>query len=164
MQDRYNVLFLGVGNSTRSIIAESILNRKGFSNFTAYSAGSTPTQAIHPAAVRQLEIAGLPTAGLRTKSWAEFAIPGAPHFDFVFTLCDGTADEVCPIWPGHPITGRWSVPDPTAADGSPEEMDHAFLDVFAILERRISLFLCLPRARLDDLAIKSETFQLGRPI
>jgi len=163
MQEKYNVLFLGVRNSARSIMAESILTRKASSNFRAYSAGIAPRQDVDPAAVRQLEIAGLSTTSLRAKSWVEFATPGAPHLDFVFTLCDGAPNEVCPIWPGHPITGHWSVPDPTAVKGSQAEIDHAFLDAFTILERRISLFLCLRLSSLDDLAIKRETCQLGRP-
>ena len=144
MQGHYNVLFLGVANSTRSIMAEAILNRKGSPNFTSYSAGSYPIKAVHPAALRQIKKARLPTAGLHCKSWEEFAKPDAPHLDFVFTLCDNAPREVCPVWLGQPITGHWHVPDPTSTEGSKEQIDRAFLDAFTILERRISLLLCLP--------------------
>ena len=144
MQRRYNVLFLCTGNSARSIMAEAILNRKGPPNFTAYSAGSHPKGEIHPAALRQIEIANLPTTGLHSKSWEEFAKPDAPHLDFVFTVCDNAAKEVCPIWPGQPMTAHWGIPDPAAVEGSQEQFSRAFLDAFTILDRRINLFLCLP--------------------
>jgi arsenate reductase len=162
MQGRYNVLFLCTGNSARSIMAEAILNRKGRPNFIAYSAGSHPKDAIHPAALRQLEIAKLPTTGLHTKSWDEFAKPGAPHLDFVFTVCDNAAKEVCPIWPGQPMTAHWGIPDPAVVEGSQEEIDRAFLDAFTILDRRISLLLALPLSSLDKLAIKKEIDQIGQ--
>jgi arsenate reductase len=162
MQGRYNVLFLCTGNSARSIMAEAILNRKGRPNFIAYSAGSHPKAAIHPAALRQLEIAKLPTTGLHTKSWDEFAKPGAPHLDFVFTVCDNAAKEVCPIWPGQPMTAHWGIPDPAVVEGSQEEIDRAFLDAFTILDRRISLLLALPLSSLDKLAIKKEIDQIGQ--
>ena len=162
MQGRYNVLFLCTGNSARSIMAEAILNRKGRPNFIAYSAGSHPKAAIHPAALRQLEIAKLPTTGLHTKSWDEFAKPGAPHLDFVFTVCDNAAKEVCPIWPGQPMTAHWGIPDPAVVEGSQEEIHRAFLDAFTILDRRISLLLALPLSSLDKLAIKKEIDQIGQ--
>jgi arsenate reductase len=162
MQGRYNVLFLCTGNSARSIMAEAILNRKGRPNFIAYSAGSHPKDAIHPAALRQLEIANLATTGLHTKSWDEFAKPGAPHLDFVFTVCDNAAKEVCPTWPGQPMTAHWGIPDPAVVEGSQEEIDRAFLDAFTILDRRINLLLALPLSSLDKLAIKKEIDQIGQ--
>ena len=162
MKNRYNVLFLCTGNSARSIMAEAIMNRKGFPNFTAYSAGSHPKGSVHPAAIRQLEIAKLPTNGVRSKDWNEFAKPDAPKMDFVFTVCDNAAKEVCPVWPGQPITAHWGVPDPAAAEGTPEQIDRAFRDAFMILERRISLMLCLPLASLDTLTIKKEVDRIGK--
>lgn len=162
MKNRYNVLFLCTGNSARSIMAEAIMNRKGFPNFTAYSAGSRPKGSVHPAAIRQLEIAKLPTNGARSKDWSEFAEPDAPKMDFVFTVCDNAAKEVCPVWPGQPITAHWGVPDPAAAEGTPEQIDKAFRDAFMILERRISLMLCLPLATLDTLTIKKEVDRIGK--
>lgn len=162
MKNRYNVLFLCTGNSARSIMAEAIMNRKGFPNFTAYSAGSHPKGSVHPAAIRQLEIAKLPTSGVRSKDWSEFAEPDAPKMDFVFTVCDNAAKEVCPVWPGQPITAHWGVPDPAAAEGTPEQIDRAFCDAFMILERRISLMLCLPLASLDTLTIKKEVDRIGK--
>jgi arsenate reductase len=162
MQRRYNVLFLCTGNSARSIMAEAILNLKAPPNFTAYSAGSHPKGEIHPAALRQIEKANLPTTGLRSKSWEEFAKPDAPHLDFVFTVCDNAAKEVCPIWPGQPMTAHWGIPDPAAVEGSQEQIDRAFLDAFTILDRRINLFLCLPLSSLDNLAIKKGIDQIGQ--
>ena len=161
MQGRYNVLFLCTGNSARSIMAEAIMNRKGFPNFKAYSAGSRPKGAVHPAAQRQLESAKLPTNGLRSKDWAEFAQAAAPHMDFVFTVCDNAAKETCPVWPGQPMTAHWGAPDPAAVEGTPQEIDKAFREAFLILDRRISLFLCLPLASLDKLAIKKEIERIG---
>lgn len=161
MNGRYNVLFLCTGNSARSIMAEAIMNRKGFPDFTAYSAGSHPKGSAHPAAIRQLEIATLPTNGVRSKDWSEFAKPDAPKMDFVFTVCDNAAKEVCPVWPGQPITAHWGVPDPAAVEGTPEQIDKAFRDAFITLERRISLMLCLPLASLDTLAIKKEVDRIG---
>jgi arsenate reductase len=161
MPHHYNVLFLCTGNSARSILAEAILNQKGRPNFTAYSAGSFPKGAVHPVALKQLEISHIPTEGLRSKSWDEFAAPGAPKLDFVFTLCDNAARETCPFWPGQPVTAHWGVPDPAAVEGSPAEIERAFRDAFMILERRISLFLCLPLASLDKLAIKKEIDRIG---
>jgi arsenate reductase (thioredoxin) len=162
MQGRYNVLFLCTGNSARSIMAEAILNRKGMPTFTAYSAGSHPTGSVRPEALRQLESAHLPTAGLRSKSWDEFAKPGAPQMNFVFTVCDNAAREVCPIWPGQPMTAHWGVPDPAVVVGTPEQIEHAFREAFMILDRRISLLLCLPLASLDKLAIQKKIDDIGR--
>ena len=161
MQGRYNVLFLCTGNSARSIMAEAIMNRKGFPNFTAYSAGSHAKGGVHPQALRQLEIAKLPTQGLRTKNWDEFSKSGAPKLDFVFTVCDDAAKEVCPIWPGQPMTAHWGVPDPAAVTGTPEQIEKAFRDAYITLERRISLFLCLPLSSLDTLAIKKQIEDIG---
>jgi len=162
MQDRYNVLFLCTGNSARSIMAEAILNRKGKPNFTAYSAGSHPTGSVRPEALKQIKTASLPTEGLRSKDWTEFAAPGAPKMNFVFTVCDNAAKEVCPVWPGQPMTAHWGVPDPAAATGGAEQIERAFRDAFVILDRRISLFLCLPLASLEALAIQREIDRIGR--
>jgi arsenate reductase len=159
---RYNVLFLCTGNSARSIMAEAILNQKGKPHFAAYSAGSHPTGNVNASALRQLEIARLPIAGLRSKSWDEFAKPGAPKLDFVFTVCDNAAREVCPVWPGQPMTAHWGVPDPAAVTGNPEQIERAFRDAFSVLDRRISLFLCLPLSSLDKLAIKKEIDRIGQ--
>ena len=162
MKGRYNVLFLCTGNSARSIMAEAIMNKKGFPNFTAYSAGSHATGRVHPHALRQLEIAKLPTDRARSKNWDEFAKPGAPQLDFVFTVCDNAAKEMCPIWPCQPMTAHWGVPDPAAVAGTPEQIEKAFREAFMILERRISLLLCLPLASLDTLAIKKEIDKIGQ--
>ena len=157
----YHVLFLCTGNSARSIMAEAILNKKGFPNFIAYSAGSHPKGAVHPAALRQLDSAKLPIAGLRSKSWDEFAKPGAPNRDFVFTVCDNAAKEVCPVWPGQPITAHWGVPDPAAAEGTHDEKMAAFRDAFRRLDTRIKLFLALPIEKLDRLALQREARRIG---
>ena len=162
MTGRYNVLFLCTGNSARSIMAEAILNRKGRPNFQAYSAGSHPTGRVRPEALRQIELAHLPTEGLRSKDWDEFAKPGAPQMNFVFTVCDNAAKEVCPVWPGQPMTAHWGVPDPAAVEGTPEEIERAFRDAFMTLDRRISLLLCLPLSSLDKLAIKKEIDRIGQ--
>jgi arsenate reductase (thioredoxin) len=162
MQGRYSVLFLCTGNSARSIMAEAIMNFKGRPNFTAYSAGSHATGWIRPEAIKQLQIARLPTEILRSKNWDEFAKPGAPRLDFVFTVCDNAAKEVCPIWPGQPMTAHWGVPDPAAVAGTPEQIDRAFRDAFMILDRRISLLLCLPLASFDKLAIQKEIDRIGQ--
>ena len=161
MVKTYNVLFLCTGNSARSIMAEAILNRKGKPTFTAYSAGCRPTGSVRPEALRQLEVAHHSTKGLRSKDWSEFARPGVPQLHFVFTVCDNAAKEVCPIWPGQPMTAHWGVPDPASVAGSPEQIERAFRDAFMILDRRISLFLCLPIASLDALAIKKEIDRIG---
>jgi arsenate reductase (thioredoxin) len=161
MKDHYNVLFLCTGNSARSIMAEAIMNYKGRANFTAYSAGSHPSGAVRPEAIKQLENAHLSTSGLRSKSWDEFAKPGAPKLDFVFTVCDNAAKEVCPVWPGQPMTAHWGVPDPAAVRGTPKEPERAYRDAFVILDRRIGLFLSLPLASIDSLAIKKEIDEIG---
>jgi arsenate reductase len=161
----YNVLFLCTGNSARSILAEAILNHKGpptFTAFTAYSAGSRPTGTPRPEALQQLQSAGIATAGLRSKSWDEFAKPGAPELHFVFTVCDNAANEECPYWPGQPMTAHWGVPDPAAVKGTPEEIARAFRETFLILDRRISLFLALPLAALDSFALHHELKKIGQ--
>lgn len=159
---RYNVLFVCTVNSARSIMAEVLLNRLGFPNFAAYSAGSHPTGRVNPYAVQQLENARLPVSGLRSKSWDEFAKPGAPHLDFVFTVCDNAAREVCPVWPGQAVTAHWGVPDPATVTGSAEQIARAFQDAFLTLERRIRLFVALPLDSLDQLALKKELNRIGR--
>jgi len=158
----YNVLFLCTGNSARSIMAEAILNQKGRPAFAAYSAGSHPGGVVRPEALKQLTAAKLPTAGLRSKSWDEFARPGAPEMNFVFTVCDRAAQEVCPVWPGQPMTAHWGVPDPAAVTGTAEQIERAYRDAFWVLERRIGLFLCLPLASLDKLAIQKKIADIGR--
>jgi arsenate reductase len=161
MQNHYNVLFLCTGNSARSIMAEAILNFKGKSRFTAYSAGSHPSGQVRPEALKRLEGARIPAEGLHSKSWDEFSKPGAPKLDFVFTVCDNAAKEVCPIWPGQPMTAHWGVPDPAAVKGSEQEVERAFREAFTILDRRISLFLSLPLASIDNLALKKEIDEIG---
>lgn len=158
----YNVLFLCTGNSARSIMAEAIMKRKGLPNFTAYSAGSHPSGVVRPEALRQIESAGLPSEGLYSKSWDEFAKAGAPVMNFVFTVCDNAAQEVCPVWPGQPMTAHWGVPDPASVTGTPEQVERAFRDTFSILDRRIGLFLSLPLATLGQLALQKEIDQIGR--
>jgi arsenate reductase len=162
MPSHYNVLFLCTGNSARSILAEAILNRKGKGVFTAYSAGSHPSGAVRPEALKQLELSGIPTAGLRSKSWDEFAGPDAPRMDFVFTVCDNAAKEACPFWPGQPMTAHWGIPDPAAVKGTPEEIERAFRDAFSILDRRIGLFLSLPLSTLEQFALQREIDDIGR--
>jgi arsenate reductase len=162
MRGHYNILFLCTGNSARSIMAEAILNHKGRPNFTAYSAGSHPSGTVRPEALRQLEAAHIPTKAPRSKSWDEFAQPDSPRLDFVFTVCDQAAKEVCPLWPGQPMTAHWGVPDPAAVQGTKELVDKAFRDAFFMLDRRISLFLCLPLASLDRLALKKEIDSIGK--
>ena len=162
MSQHYNVLFLCTGNSARSIMAEAILNFKGRPTFSAYSAGSHPAGKIHPQALRQLELAHLPTTGMRSKSWDEFEEPGAPRLDFVFTVCDNAAKEVCPVWPGQPISAHWGIPDPAAVRGTEGEVERAFREAFVTLDRRIGLFLSLPLSSLDGLAVKKEVQNIGR--
>jgi arsenate reductase len=167
MAGQYNVLFLCTGNSARSIMAEAILNHKALTHqvksaFTAYSAGSNPTGAVRPEALKQLATSRIPTASLRSKSWEEFARPGAPELHFVFTVCDNAAKETCPIWPGQPMTAHWGVSDPAAVQGNAAEVERAFREAFLILDRRISLFLSLPHASLDRLALKREVDHIGR--
>jgi arsenate reductase len=161
MPEHYNVLFLCTGNSARSIMAEAVMNYKGRPNFTAYSAGSHPSGAVRPEAIAQLETARVPTNGLRSKSWDEFAQPESPKLDFVITVCDNAANEVCPFWPGHPTTAHWGIPDPAAVKGTANDIDRAYRDAFMTLERRITLFLNLPMASIDDLAIKQEVDKIG---
>jgi arsenate reductase len=158
----YNVLFLCTGNSARSIMAEAIMNYKGTPTFTAFSAGSHPSGVIRPEALAQISTAGLRTDGLRSKSWDEFALRGAPPLDFVFTVCDNAAQETCPHWPGQPITAHWGVPDPVAVTGSAQDIDWAYKQVFAILQRRISLMLSLPLASLDSMSLKNALDDIGR--
>jgi arsenate reductase len=162
MPNHYNVLFLCTGNSARSIMAEAILNHKGKGRFTAYSAGSHPSGQPRPEALKQIESAGMPTAGLRSKSWDEFAAPSAPKLDFVFTVCDNAANEQCPYWPGQPMTAHWGIADPVAVKGTAEEIGRAFRNAFVVLDRRIGLFLSLPLGTLDQLAIKQEIQKIGR--
>ena len=157
----YNVLFLCTGNSARSILAEALLNHRGAPTFTAYSAGSHPSGTPRPEAFAQLESAGISTTGLRSKSWDEFAAPGAPHIDFIFTVCDNAAHEVCPIWPGHPMTAHWGIPDPAAVQGTPEEIARAFSDAFTVLDRRINLLLALPFSELDAMATEQRLKEIG---
>jgi len=162
MTDSYSVLFLCTGNSARSIMAEAILNHKGKGRFRGYSAGSHPSGQVRPEALRQIESAGIATTGLRSKSWNEFSGPNAPKLDFVFTVCDNAAREQCPFWPGQPMTAHWGIPDPAAAQGAAEEIARAFRDAFVILDRRIGLFLSLPLATLEGLAIQRELDRIGR--
>jgi arsenate reductase len=161
MQKRYNALFLCTGNSARSIMAEAILNWKGRLFFQAYSAGSHPSGRVRPEALAQIEMARMSVENFRSKSWDEFAKPGAPQMDFVFTVCDNAASEICPVWPGQPMTAHWGVADPAAVQGTPEQIGRAFRDAFMILDRRISLFLCLPLSTLGQLAIKKEIDLIG---
>ncbi len=162
MANHYNVLFLCTGNSARSILAEAILNHKAKGVFTAYSAGSHPSGAVRAEALKQLELSGISTTGLRSKSWDEFASPGAPVMNFVFTVCDNAAKETCPYWPGQPMTAHWGVADPAAVKGTPEEIDRAYRDAFSILDRRIGLFLSLPLSTLGDMAVQKELDSIGR--
>lgn len=157
-----HVLFLCTGNSARSILAEAILNHKAKDAFKAYSAGSHPTGKVRPEALKQLELAGISIEGLRSKSWDEFAAPGAPPINFVFTVCDNAANEVCPLWPGQPMTAHWGIPDPAAVKGTPEEIERAFRDAFSVLDRRIGLFLSLPLSTLEQMAIQREIDSIGR--
>ena len=162
MHKNYNVMFLCTGNSARSILAEAIMNHKGAPTFTAYSAGSHPAGTVRPEAIRQLETAHLSTQGLRSKSWDEFSQPNAPKLDFVFTVCDNAAKEVCPVWPGQPITAHWGIPDPAAVEGTLEEIERAYSQAFATLDRRIGLFLSLPLSALDTFAIQKQIDSIGR--
>ena len=162
MTDRsYNALFLCTGNSARSVLSEAILNHKGTGRFRAYSAGSHPTGRVNPYALDLLNRMGLPTDGLRSKSWDEFAAPGAPQIDFIFTVCDNAAGEVCPIWPGRPMTAHWGIPDPAAVEGSDLDKTNAFRDAYRVLERRIDLLTHLPFASLDRLALQQQLHDIG---
>ncbi|WP_425259540.1 arsenate reductase ArsC [Rubrivivax sp. RP6-9] len=162
MSDKvYNVLFICTHNSARSIIAEALLNSAGRGGFVAYSAGSQPRGEVHPQALATLARLRLPTDGYRSKSWSEFATADAPQMDFVFTVCDNAAGEVCPVWPGQPMTAHWGVPDPSAAPGDETQRAQAFWDVATVLKRRIDLMLALPLAALDRLAIQREVREIG---
>ena len=157
-----NVLFLCTGNSARSIIAEAIMNRDGGGHFRAYSAGSRPKGTVNPYAIRFLDGLHYPTGELRSKSWDEFEGPDAPRFDFVFTVCDDAAAEACPIWPGHPMTAHWGMPDPAAAEGAPAEIALAFAEAYRVLNSRITLFMSLPLAALDRLSLQHRLEEIGR--
>ncbi|MEI9990053.1 MAG: arsenate reductase ArsC [Rhizomicrobium sp.] len=158
----YNVLFLCTGNSARSILAEGVLNAEGKGRFRAFSAGSYPKGAVNPFALTTLKQAGLAADGYRSKSWDEFARPDAPVMDFVFTVCDDAAGEVCPVWPGHPVTAHWGMPDPAAVEGSDAVKAQAFRDTLRLLTNRIRVFAALPIAKLDRLALKSQVDAIGR--
>lgn len=158
----YNVLFLCTGNSARSILAEAILNHRSHGRFKAYSAGSHPNGTVNPRALQLLERTGISTEGLRSKAWDEFAQPGAPALDFVFTVCDNAAGEVCPIWPGQPMTAHWGQPDPAAVEGTELEKTNAFREALRMLERRIILFTSLPLASLDRLALGTRIRDIGK--
>ena len=162
MSDKsYNVLFICTGNSARSILAEGLLNDLGQGRFKAYSAGSHPKGQVHPLAIQTLQHWKLPTDGYRSKNWDEFAQPGAPLLDFVFTVCDNAAGEVCPVWPGQPMTAHWGVFDPAAVEGPEDKQRAAFMDVAIILKRRIELMLSLPEKSLSSLSIQSDLDSIG---
>ncbi len=158
----YNVLFLCTGNSARSILAEALLNQWGQGKFHGYSAGSHPTGKVNPLALEILQRHGFPTEGLRSKAWDEFAVQGAPTMDFVFTVCDNAANEVCPVWPGQPMTAHWGVADPAAVEGSELEKIQAFREAFRVLEKRIQAFVNLPVPLLDKIKLKQEVDQIGK--
>ena len=157
----YNVLFLCTGNSARSIFGEAILNKIGAGKFKAYSAGSAPEGQVNPHAIELLKRLGYPTEGLRSKSWEEFSKPDAPVLDFVFTVCDSTAKEVCPVWPGQPMTAHWGIPDPAAVEGTEDEIAFVFREAFTILQRRIELFANLPVKSLDRMSLKRRLDEIG---
>lgn len=158
----FNVLFLCTGNSARSILAEGLLRGIGGERFQAYSAGSTPKGEVHPLALDTLSSFSLPTEGYRSKSWDEFAVPGAPKMDFIITVCDNAAGEVCPVWPGQPMTAHWGIADPAAHEGTEEERRKAFQDAARVLKRRIELFLSLPIDRLDAMSLQTELRGIGK--
>ena len=160
MTKPYNVLFLCTGNSARSILAEALLNNSGKGRFKAYSAGSFPKGKVHPEALRLLEAIHLPTEGLRSKSWDEFAAPGAPELDFIFTVCDNAANETCPVWPGHPMTAHWGVEDPATVEGPGQR--EAFRRAMFYLSNRINLFLALPLESIDELSLQTKLREIGR--
>jgi arsenate reductase len=163
MGDRsFNVLFLCTGNSARSIMAEAILNKLGAGRFRAYSAGSHPKGQVHPSVLRLLQSLGYETSGFRSKSWSEFADPGAPLLDFVFTVCGNAAGEVCPVWPGQPMTAHWGLPDPAEAKGKPAEISLAFKDTYRMLNQRIGIFVSLPLRSLDQLSLQRKLREIGR--
>ena len=160
MTKTYNVLFLCTGNSARSILAEAILNNEGGGRFRAFSAGSFPKGQVHPEALRRLHDCGLPTTGYRSKSWDEFAGEHGPKLDFVFTVCDDAAGEICPVWPGQPMTAHWGIPDPAAAPNDKQE--RAFRDAFFALQNRIRLFLALPIESVDQMSLQTKLREIGR--
>ncbi len=157
----FNALFLCTGNSARSIMAEAILNRVGGGKFRAYSAGSHPKGQVHPETIRLLQSLGYDTSGFRSKSWSEFADPGAPLLDFVFTVCDDAAGETCPVWPGQPMTAHWGVPDPAEAKGNAAEIALAFRDAYRMLNQRIGIFAALPLRSLDQLSLQKKLHEIG---
>ena len=162
MNDPYNVLFLCTGNSARSVIAEALVRHWGRGRFNAFSAGSHPKGEVHPLALEVLEQHRIPTAGLRSKAWDEFALPGAPNLNFVFTVCDRAAQEVCPVWPGQPMTAHWGIEDPAAVSGSDEAQRRAFYKAFRELDARIKIFTSLRLELLDQLALQRELDAIGR--
>jgi arsenate reductase len=157
----YNVLFICTGNSARSIIAEGLLNAMGGGRFKAFSAGSHPKGTVHPLALQELQSLRIPTDGFRSKGWDEFAAPGAPEMDFVFTVCDQAAGEVCPVWPGQPMTAHWGMPDPAAVEGSDDAKRQAFKSAAVTMKRRLELMMALPMDKLDALAIHKEVKDIG---
>jgi arsenate reductase len=162
MHRPYNVLFLCTGNSARSILAETILNHEGKERFRGFSAGSFPKGAVNPVALALLKNLGLPADGLRSKSWDEFAAPGAPEMDFVFTVCDDAAGEICPVWPGRPVTAHWGMPDPASVQGNNLEKMQAFRETARMLSNRIGVFTALPFDKLDRLKLKTHLDEIGR--
>ncbi len=162
MAEPYNVLFLCTGNSARSIIAEAILNKIGFGRFRAYSAGSQPKGQVNPNTLHLLKNLGYDTSAFRSKSWGEFAKPGAPRLDFVFTVCDNAAGETCPLWPGQPMTAHWGIPDPAEAQGTEAEIALAFKDAYRMLQRRIEVFTALPIEKLGKLSLQEKLGDIGR--
>jgi protein-tyrosine-phosphatase len=162
VSNHYNVLFLCTGNSARSILAESLLNSMGGDRFTGYSAGSYPKGQVHPLALELLDGLHLPTAGLRSKSWDEFAKAGAPPIDFIFTVCDSAAGEVCPVWPGKPVTAHWGIPDPAAVEGPDEVRRKAFKDAFSAMQARLRLFVNLRLEALDGMSLQHELDAIGK--
>jgi arsenate reductase len=163
MQDKtFNVLFLCTGNTARSVLAEALLNAMAGTRFNAFSAGSHPKGTVNPYAIELLQKNRLPTEGLRSKSWDEFAQPGAPPLDFVFTVCDNAAGEVCPVWPGQPMTAHWGIDDPAAVEGSDEQKRKAFFKAYTELSRRLSIFVSLPMDKLDRLALKKRLDEIGK--
>jgi protein-tyrosine-phosphatase len=162
MAQPFNVLFLCTGNSARSIMAEAILNKMGAGKFLAYSAGSQPKGRVHPETLKLLQSLGHDTSGCRSKSWSEFANPGAPILDFVFTVCDNAAGQTCPVWPGQPMTAHWGIPDPAEAKGNPAEMALAFKDAYRMLHQRVGVFTALPLHSLDKLSLQAKLRDIGR--
>jgi arsenate reductase len=162
MDRPFKVLFLCTGNSARSIMAEAILNKLGAGKFHAYSAGSQPKGEVNPRTIQLLDSLGYDTSGFRSKSWSQFAKPGAPALDFVFTVCDNAAGESCPVWPGQPMTAHWGIPDPAEADGLPAEIALAFKDAYRMLHQRIAVFTALPLRSLDQLSLQSRLKEIGR--